>query len=308
MNYFLLAGTCWRTSLLTCLVAVPIGAQITQDHPELCAQPNGSVPLPANVSASVADYTATFTIRLENSTVAIKLGADEVQQVCPLPGNRLLVFGPLNDRSGYEIVLIDAGTGKELDAFGARSPSVSPDQHWLAFRDFYPAQSDIEQSESYWLYDLTKDRASNRIPGTDYGDGDPKGYAIYPIRRQIPRDSRTPPSAEVVHRFVGGNLQWAPDSKSLMFTDSTEKGATVVLARVGPTGVTTYVYRPGSGACSTLIDQAYFAVGQDSPGVEAEVRFGDGCPALFLHPQDFKPAEIEFYRPVQKKPSIQRKK
>jgi hypothetical protein len=93
-----------------------------------------------------------------------------------------------------------------------------------------------------------------------------------------------------------------------MFTDSTEKGATVVLARVGSAGVTTYVYQPGKGACSSLIDQAYFAVGQGSAGVEVQITFRDGCPTLFLHPQDFKPAEIELYRLVQKRPSIQDKR
>jgi hypothetical protein len=184
---------------------------------------------------------------------------------------------------------------------------MSPDQRWLAVRAFYPAQSDIDQSESYWLCDLTKDRAGNKIPGTDYGDRYPLGYAIYLIRRQIP-DSRTPPSPEAVHRFEGGAFHWAPDSKSLMFTDSTEKGATVVLARIGSTGPTTYVYRPGKGACSTLIDRAYFDVGQGSPGVEVQVTFRDGCPTLFLHPQDFNPPEVEFYRPVQKRPSVQDKR
>lgn len=308
-NCFLLARNCRRALLLACVLAAPIGAQIAQDHPELCARPSGYVPLPANVSASVANYTATLTLRLPSSTVAIEVkGADEVQQVCPLPGKRLLVFGPLNDRSGYEIELIDAATGKELDSLLGRSPAMSPDQRWLAFREFYPAQSDIDQSESYWLYDLTKDRAGNKIPGTFYGDTGLVGYAIYPIRREIPPGSRTPPSAEIVHTFEGGAFHWAPDSKSLMFTDSTEKGDAIVLARIGSTGVTTYVYRPGSGACSSLIDQAYFDVGQGSPGVEVQVTFRDGCPALFLHPQDFKPAEVEFYRPVQKRPSIQREK
>ena len=224
-NCFLLARNCRRALLLACVLAAPIGAQIAQDHPELCARPGGYVPLPANVSASVADYTATLTLRLPSSTVAIEVkGADEVQQVCLLPGNRLLVFGPLNDRSGYEIELIDAATGKELDSLWARSPTMSPDQRWLAFREFYPAQSDIEQSERYWLYDLTKDRAGNKIPGTHYGDVPPLGYAIYPIWRQIPPDSRTQPSPEAVHTFEGEAFHWAPDSKSLMFTDSTEGG------------------------------------------------------------------------------------
>jgi hypothetical protein len=307
-NCFLFGRSRRRALMLACVLAAPISAQIAQDHPELCARPDGYVPLPPNVSASVVNYTATFTIRLPSSTVAIELAADEVQQVCPLPGNRLLVFGPLNDRSGYEVDFIDGATGKEMDSLWARSPTMSPDQRWLAFREFYPAQSDIDQSESYWLYDLAKDRAGNKIPGTDYGDMGSLGYAIYPIRRQIAPESRTPPSPETVHTFPGGAFHWASDSKSLMFTDSTEKGATVVLARVGSAGVTTYVYQPGKGACSSLIDQAYFAVGQGSAGVEVQITFRDGCPTLFLHPQDFKPAEIELYRLVQKRPSIQDKR
>jgi hypothetical protein len=214
----------------------------------------------------------------------------------------------LNDRSGYEIDLIDGATGKEMDSLWARSPTMSPDQRWLAVRAFHPTQSDIDQSETYWLYDLTKDRAGNKVPGTDYGDMYPLGHAIYPIRRQIPPDGQTQPSAETVHRFEGEAFHWAPDSKSLMFTDSTEKGAVVVLARVESTGVTTYVYRPGSGACTGLIDQAYLGAGQGSPGVEVQVTFRGTCPTLFLHPQDFKPAEVEFYRPVQKRPSIQDKR
>jgi hypothetical protein len=307
--HFLSVWNNWRALLLACVLAAPLGAQIPQDHPELCGRPDGNIPLPTNVWSSYADYRATFHIRLPSSTVAIEgHGAVEIQQVCPLPGNRLLVFGPTDDRSVYAIELIDAATGKELDSLWGRSPAMSPDRRWLAFREFYPAQSDIDQSESYWLYDLTKDRTGNKIPGTFYGDTGLVGYAIYPIRREIPPGSRTPPSPEAVQTFTGGAFHWAPDSTSLMFTDSTEKGAAVVLARIGPTGVTTYAYRPGSSACSSLIDEAYFDVGHGSPGVEVQVTFSNGCPTIFLHPQDFKPAEAEFYRPVQKRPSIQDKR
>jgi hypothetical protein len=214
----------------------------------------------------------------------------------------------LSDRSGYEIVLIDASTGKPLDSMLARSPSMSPDQRWLAFRLFYPVHSDIEQSETYWLYDLTKDEAGNKIPGTDYGDMGILGYAIYPIRRQIPSNSRTQPSPETVHIFEGEGFHWAPDSKSLIFTDRTEKGAVAVLALIGPVGVTTRIYHPRSSACGDVIDQAYFVAGPGAPGAEVQVTFGGACPPLLLHSQDFKPADVEFYHPVQKRPSFEVKK
>ena len=142
------------------LFAIPTAAQIAQDRPDLCGKPNSSVPLPPGISATTSDAGADVTISVDNSKVKIEMaGVDEVQQVCPLPSNRILIFGLLDDRSAYGIALVDLTTGKALDDFLARTPTISPDQRWLAVRRFYPAQSDIVQSESYWLYDLTKDSA-----------------------------------------------------------------------------------------------------------------------------------------------------
>ena len=51
-----------------------------------------------------------------------------------------------------------------LDIFGARDPVVSPDRHWLVYRERYPTRVEVVW-EQYLLYDLTKDAAYNAVPG-----------------------------------------------------------------------------------------------------------------------------------------------
>src|SRR5207244_309948 len=107
--------------------------------------------------------------------------------------------------------IVDGSTGTELHSFWARSPVISPDQHWLALREFYPAHSDVDISEQYMLYDLTKGAAGNKIPSVDYRYVPDLGRTMYPAtEKHIPFESSGVP-AEQVHYFGGSSFQWAAD-------------------------------------------------------------------------------------------------
>ena len=58
---------------------------------------------------------------------------------------------------------------------------MSPDQHWLIIRKFFPVHMDVPYTEEYLLYDLTKDGAGNRQPGVGLDEPADVGRPVYPV-------------------------------------------------------------------------------------------------------------------------------
>jgi hypothetical protein len=157
------------TILFSLLFMLPSFSQISQTHPELCGKPDGSVPLPPNVSATVDRSIGQGDLFLGPSDSAVKISipevvADVIDEVCPISGGRLVVFGSV----GYElknINIIDSAKAALLDSFDGFTPAMSPNQRWLVYRKFYPFHTELPVSEEYLLYDLSKTPAQNRPSG-----------------------------------------------------------------------------------------------------------------------------------------------
>jgi hypothetical protein len=168
--------------------AMILGAQITQDHPELCSAGSVAISIPPGIAGMTNSVTGTsdliLTTKADTSRLKIPGGMDEAQQACPLPGNRALIFG-VAAPSLYNLVLVNTSTGAPIDSFYAFSPVISPNQRWLIMRKFYPlGGSTTTVSEEYLLYDLRKGRAENRADPRMVDSYMEAGHAVYPLGQQ----------------------------------------------------------------------------------------------------------------------------
>jgi hypothetical protein len=304
MTHSLSKTLLWRAWIILSALVLPALAQITQDHPELCGKPNSYMPVPVNITAISTELESNLTIHLNNSTVNIRMGGvEKVQEVCPLDRDRFLVFGLLHDPNAHVIYLIDGRSGAELDSFTVSNPAVSPDQHWLAVREWEPSYVDPPSSVQYYLYDLTKDADGNKFPGVDYRYVPHLGRTIFPATpKHLPFENDQP--SDQRHHFEGGSFQWAADSKSLVFLDRTAAGLALVLIRIGPDDLTTYMHRLGSGACASTLSRADFGSAHSSAPPDVRIEFADSCPPVFLQARDFKPAPLEVHKPIKRRPSV----
>jgi hypothetical protein len=143
-------------------------AQILQNHPEICGKPGGYVRLSDGITATSTGLEFTLQIRTGASTVDVKLGSvDEVQEVCPLANNRVAIFSRAGDTQTYSIHVVDATNGRVIESFDVRSPATSPDQRWLAARQFFPAQMQSPM-EIYGVYDLVRTPSVTGGRGTEF--------------------------------------------------------------------------------------------------------------------------------------------
>jgi hypothetical protein len=311
----------WRVCLLL-IAAIPLlPAQVKQDQPELCGRPREIVVLPPNVTANSFNTHSTLTIRLADSVANIEMpGVGEVAQVCPIPQGKLLVFGSLD--GAYDIHILYASTGAVLDSDWVYDPAVSPDQRWLAYREFYAPQSEISLCEEYMLYDLSKTAEDNLVPGVDRRHVHGKGRVIYPsVPNAAPFEHLGLPE-NLCHQFRADALHWSPDSSALVFADSVLDQLSLVWVRLEADGLfTTYVHRLHTNeVCEAppaehpdisalTMSGAEISTGSGSP---VEIRpqfrdFGGVCKpkTLVLHESDFKRAEVEHHPlpPVRKRPT-----
>jgi hypothetical protein len=138
--------------------------QITQDHPELCGKVYDYVSVPSNVSATLDSNGGEAKVFLKTSDsvkeIAIPGVTDEIEEVCPIAANRLVVFGNASSAT-HNIAFIDARNGSLVDSFYGTSPHMSPNQQWLVYRKFY-ARGALSPSDEYLLYDLRRTRSQNR--------------------------------------------------------------------------------------------------------------------------------------------------
>lgn len=298
---------------LALLVILAAQAQIPQYRPELCGKPGQTVPLPPGTMFSypAVEGRANLTLLLKDGsakTIDLVLPSS-VPQVCPIAGDKLLVFGDFAD--GPHVWIISQIDGKVLDHIGSRTPVVSPDQHWLIYRQFYPRNAVII-AEFYFLYDLTKDAAGNLPRKPEPGWHDPGGRQVYPVTTNhfpLGHDEK----AEPTHEFVSQSFYWSADSRFVAFADWTGGTESIVLVKAGEDDLKTYIrpLAPGvlceTGAptvnrAATLQNVEFIPTAAALPDVWA--HFSDiPCrhPAkqpLQFHAGDFRPAAIELHEKI----------
>ena len=299
--------------LLSLILAVfPLSGQIAQSHPEFCGVPGGTNPqLPSDVSATVTDDQAVLHIRrgTDDSVVPLMLGTlpsmiSEIAEVCPLADGRLVVFG--RAMWATNVYLVDRTKAVQLDSFTAYNPILSPDQRWIAYAKFYPAQ--VEGSSEYMIYDLSKTLAQNRPDGVEPTETIDVGRVIFPLGHQNFPGSNTNVPEELRH-IGAGRLYWAPDSRAILFEDRTPTDSGIVLVTIDEKGmpaasrhaltaseicgretpaVTTYNWK---------LDRVDIAgsAGSRAVVVDLGATAGDRCTqhVLQLRSEDFKAAKME---------------
>jgi hypothetical protein len=290
-----------RPWMLVILSALPAFGQIAQDRPELCGKPNERPPFPFNLSAVSTNAKTDLTVSLSGSTAKILMPTvRKVEEVCPLTGNRLLVFGDTGNGS-YDAYLIAESTGVVLDSFIAFTPAVSPDQHWLAMRDWIIPQAELPATEQYLLYDLTKDAAGNRsFPWSDPRQVPRYGRTMYPVTpNRVPFENHGV-REDQVHTFWGESFYWAGDSKSLVFADRTQGGLAMVLVQVGEKELTTLLHPVSADEVCGRLSDATISEPYGVPEIQATFYAPGSTPCtkvLTLHGDDFLPAKEEVYPP-----------
>ncbi len=236
----------WHVCTLKLIACACALAQIPQDQPRRCGRADEQPTLPAGTSF-VPNPNAELTLRLLNGELkTIDLEpAEAVLQVCQLTDHRLVVFGAIGGGDGPAVWILSQIDGRKIDMFGARNAILSPDQHWVVFRRYYPRTAEI-MTDDYLLYDLTKGPSQNEMPSEPPGAPNPPGRQIYPATvGHVPVNGALLEPAQV-HTFAADSFYWSPDSRHVVFADRVEKSGTettsVVVVEVGEKDLTTYVH------------------------------------------------------------------
>ena len=303
-------------STLVVFLSFSASAQIAQDKPELCGKKNQFVPLPANISATQGDSGVFSTLFLKaaemTSPAAIRVTMGSVDEVCPISQTRLVVFG--NSNPATSIAIVDQKAGKLIDWFYAYDPAISPNQHWLVLRDFYPPQSEVPFSEEYLLYDLSKDKSGNLAPNLTPYTADTVGRVIYPaVDQNTPFEHSGLPQNQT-HQFRSDAFYWSDDSQTLVFADSVQKVLFVVLVMIEGDQTHPFIHTLTAGeACEQgskgdIDNNSYLMLSHaqaGSNGIELQFRSSDygACKPVpvLLNRSDFVPAEPEVHIPPHRK-------
>jgi len=294
------------TSLvIASLLSAPASAQIQQDHPEYCGtQRDSFVPLPEGTSFYAPDSGGHLTIKQTDGTLKV-IGLplpDAVRQVCPINGSRLLVFGSVAGGDGPHVWIVSQIDGAILDHIGSRAPATSPNQRWIIYRKFYAPRSKIH-TDSYDLYDLSKDAAANRLPA-----GGVEGLQVYPVTKDhVPFGLDD--ELEPLHSFAGDSFFWSPDSKFVVFEDGSEGRTSIILVEMNEGNPTTFVHPlqardvcdtkyPGEVRAATLTRAEFEPMPGTLPDLLIHFRAYSCDKPARLTAADFKPAEIEVHQKI----------
>ena len=228
-----------------------------------------------------------------------------IPQVCPLVDGRAVVFG--NAYQAMNLLILDTRTGAVLDHIDGVHPAMSPDQHWIAFEDYYPAHTELPVSSKYRIYDLMKSAAENRAPGTSTEESADVGTVVFPIV------ANGDDSAQL-HEARLDSFVWAPDSKAVAFEDQVDGQRSIVLVSIGNDGSPTPQVYPMKvpQVCSTneapneqfIWDSLKLEVTNGPNRLVSVTSKGvRGCAPkpLMILLQDFKAASTEQAQPPKKK-------
>jgi hypothetical protein len=274
-----------RTPLIVLLALSFSGTvigQLPQRRPDFCGTPGVLVPLPRNVSAISYPEKGYSDLFVRDGATAVRLDTDEViDQVCELPEDRIVVFGN-SGAYGTNISIVDMEKAVLVDTFLVYDPRLSPNRRWIAYRKFYPRQSDLRPSDEYLLYDLSKSPHQNR-PSEPFSLGPNDmdvGSPIYPLgwKNESGDNLGAPDGQRHGHKSP---FFWAPDSRAIVFTDIfQEDKADVVLVTINDEGATTASIYPYS-AMECKGEDAKAMSKQAQPAVEFGPQQGTDLP-IFL--------------------------
>jgi hypothetical protein len=299
--------------------------QIRQDHPELCGDGTRYFPIPQNVSAVREPWISTGALALvwevDGITKRVDLNNtyEEIQEVCQVLKNRLVLFG-FND-VGYDIAIIDLEEGRKVDSFWAYDPLTSPDQHWLILRAFQSPRGEVRISEAYLLYDLKaylETNAPQPNPGLQIIPE--RARLLYPV---LPGKNLSAALSDIPesdnHFFRSESFYWSSDSQSVVFADSARDTLSVVLATIADGKISAYVHPVSAAEACT---ESTASVGTSSltlshaevnsipaTPLQVTVDFKSAAPGctprqLRLTQADFQPAKTEVYRPIPRKKPV----
>jgi len=300
---------------LPLLFSVPALSQIDQDRPELCGSQSRAVPVPKGISARVLhDQNQSVLVSIASSAspqpVGLPwLGVTRIEEACPLGPRKIVLFAT------PWVSIVDLGDGTVLDSFIAYDPIMSPDQHWIVMRRFFPPQTEFVPGDEYVLYDLTADAKTNRRgQSEDIGTLGTPGWAIYPVlagNLQIqPGDV---PDADI-HQFRSASFFWDPTSHYVAFADEQHKALSIVLSRLDGDKITTWTHPiPASDFCAPAsgwaLESATVAVtSPSSPIVVTQFHSNQaGCvqKPFTLSQADFIAAPLESYPVTEGRPSFE---
>lgn len=283
----------YRPSILltaALITSTNVYCQIPQEMHELCGKPD-FVPVPSNVMAKKNN----LIVRTHEPEAVVEISVNgKVEQVCPIASDRYLVF-VLTSVGAYEIVIVNSMSGALIDRFYSWGPVVSPDQHWLALRGFYPRMSE-SPSEEYLLYDLTKNAAENTVPKPSWSTEGVRGRVIYPAVADGRPFHHIGLPEEQTHYIWSDSFYWSSDSTAFVFADKIQDTLSIVLATLDTGGWKTSIHPLAPDEVKNL---EYFREMEVNPESQSiHMRFNDGTgerKLLALRWADFVPAKLEVH-------------
>lgn len=296
--------------LILMLFTLTVFGQIDQTHPELCGKPDGVVPLPPNISATVDRSVGQGSLFIGPGNSAIKITlpgvVNEIDEVCPISADRVIIFSS----SGYSswVNVVDIAKESLADSIHGFSAIMSPNQRWIVYGKFHPRVTELPASSKYLLYDLTKGPAQNRPAGVSLDDYEDVGAAVFPLgQRNLTFDNIGVPEDQQ-HWMGSPSFYWGPNSRAIVFGDLLQKKFSIVVVTLDSNGNTTAVVHPVSfsDVCGRAANEDYLNH-FESAEVEAEqggdrsirVRFNHpGCSpkTIEFHSNDFQPAQPELHK------------
>jgi len=170
-------------------------------------------------------------------------------------------------------------------------------------------------SEEYLLYDLRKDRSSNRARDIPPDDMDRAGRVIYPLVRNAEPFPNTLLPANRTHEFRSESFYWKEDSAAVLFADSVaetvEERLSLVLVYTKEAGQRAWTYSvTPDDVCTELDVPAQELTLSDAKilttpgGLLIRASFSSsnlhcGPRALEISASQFAPAELEVTGPSQ---------
>ena len=268
-----------------------IYGQISQERPELCGK-REFVPIPSNIMAT-RDTLVVTPLHAATGVKTTFFGI--VEQVCPIPSDRYLIFARAATGGSYEVMVLNGHTGALIDKFRAYNPVVSPNQHWVVYQAFYSRSSD--SSDEYLLYDLTKSAVGNTMPNLSWSTEGIRGKVIYPVVADGKPFHNFGLSDEQRHGCLSDSFYWSSDSSAIVFADKVQDTESIVLVTLDQNGSKTFIHRVSSAEAKSLDYFRDMEVSADSQVVR--MRFNDIISGekklLILHFADFEPAKLEFH-------------